>query len=185
MSNFSLMIGELYDQKSSTATLGRLASIPLILPHAPTSPVSPGINKISRKTSITKKLYEEDNTNIKTKILGKSMPNKREVKEFIRSFHQPPIQPRGSSLALRKHENLGRGLGSITSAVDFLPSGMGRDHTLCSVCSTDGPHDSGSEVDFSKSQVLQRHTGAVHVAVTWRAASQFVWLRPGERALFA
>jgi MFS family permease len=159
-SNFNLMIGELHDQKSPTAALGRLASIPLILPHASTSPE---IGKISRKISSTKKVYEEDNPNIiKVKILGKSTPNKREVREFIRVFHQPPIQPRGSSLALRKHENLGRGLGSITSAVDFLPSGMGRDHTLCSVCSTDGPHDSGSEVDFSKSQVLQGHNGAVH-----------------------
>ena len=39
---------------------------------------------------------------IKSRIPTDSVPSKREVRQYIQAFHHPPIQPRISSLALRK-----------------------------------------------------------------------------------
>ncbi|TVY84557.1 hypothetical protein LSUE1_G000742 [Lachnellula suecica] len=53
--------------------------------------------------SVCKKGHSEDEHDaIKTKLSEKSIPNKREVREYIETFRHPPIQPRSSSLALRK-----------------------------------------------------------------------------------
>lgn len=151
---FSSRAGELSGQLYGITPIERLGKILDVSPNT-ASPVQLG--KDLRKPGTIQKVYEEDDPHIiRAKSMGQSIPNKREVQEFIRVFHQPPIQPRGSSLILRKPENSDRSLDSITSAIDFLPRGMDHGHTPCSACSIDGPHDSDSEIDFSDPRALQR-----------------------------
>lgn len=45
---------------------------------------------------------KEEHETLKARLLERSVPNKREVRSHIETFRRPPIQPRESSLALRK-----------------------------------------------------------------------------------
>jgi MFS family permease len=45
---------------------------------------------------------EDEHVAIKARMSEKSVPSKREVRKHIKTFRNPPIQPRASSLALRK-----------------------------------------------------------------------------------
>jgi hypothetical protein len=53
-------------------------------------------------SAICKRGHSEDEHDaIKARMSQKSVPSKREVRKHIKTFRNPPIQPRASSLALR------------------------------------------------------------------------------------
>src|SRR6202022_3974221 len=78
--------------------------------------------KSRRNDTVVKLAYEEDVQKIKVKPLLSTIPNQREVCEYIRVFHQPPIHSRQSSLAIRKVPNAEGQPTAVTSAVDYVPS---------------------------------------------------------------
>ncbi|KAI0137909.1 hypothetical protein F4776DRAFT_654594 [Hypoxylon sp. NC0597] len=66
-------------------------------------PMPPPDNKIKRQhLSPIPHAYDEDDPIGIIKHRTKDVPNSREVREYIRVFHQPPITPRRSSRNLRK-----------------------------------------------------------------------------------
>ncbi|KAI1762364.1 hypothetical protein GGR53DRAFT_521698 [Hypoxylon sp. FL1150] len=66
-------------------------------------PMPPPDRKLKRQrpTSMQRAYSEDDPTGV-IKHRTKDVPNSREVREYIRVFHQPPITPRQSSRNLRK-----------------------------------------------------------------------------------
>ncbi|KAI1501931.1 hypothetical protein F5X99DRAFT_418198 [Biscogniauxia marginata] len=67
-------------------------------------PMPPPDRQIKRKyTDTSPQAYDEDDpSGIVIKPCVKDVPNSREVREYIRVFHQPPITPRKSSRNLRE-----------------------------------------------------------------------------------
>lgn len=70
------------------------------------------------------------------------LPDKREVREFIRVFHQPPIHPRQSSLPLRKHSTLAARAGGISSGINLV-----HDMDHLTLTSSDGQHDAHDVIE--------------------------------------
>jgi MFS family permease len=61
-------------------------------------------------SAICKRGHSEDEHDaIKARMSQKSVPSKREVRKHIKTFRNPPIQPRASSLALRKQAENSQG----------------------------------------------------------------------------
>ncbi|KAI1104496.1 hypothetical protein F4804DRAFT_341796 [Jackrogersella minutella] len=93
--------------------------------------------------------YDEDDPMGLIKHRTKDVPNSREVREYIRVFHQPPITPRSSSRNLREDPKEG-------DAEPRRSSTFTRHcHRDVDVCSLDGGSD--DVVDFS----TQYNTGEV------------------------
>ncbi|KAI0601340.1 hypothetical protein F4775DRAFT_444682 [Biscogniauxia sp. FL1348] len=107
-------------------------------------PMPPPDRRLKRKyTEALPQAYDEDDPSGVIKPRTKHVPNSREVREYIRVFHQPPIAPRKSSRNLREnmttkkrgsHSRRNRRAGNRRRDVD--------------VCSLDGG-TSDDIVDFS------------------------------------
>ncbi|KAI0205831.1 hypothetical protein F4808DRAFT_180245 [Astrocystis sublimbata] len=70
-------------------------------------PMPPPDFRIRRRSSHSGPLaYKEDDPTGVIKPRSGEVPNSREVREYIRVFHQPPIANRGSSKATRENEGL-------------------------------------------------------------------------------
>ena len=67
------------------------------LPMPPITPRGASLSKTAKR-----KITETDLDVINAKLPTESVLSKREVREYIRAFHHPPIQPRASSLNLGK-----------------------------------------------------------------------------------
>lgn len=128
---------------------------------------------IEKKAPAIRKPYEEDiPIEIKARRPSKAILNKREVTEFIRVFHQPPIQARHSSLALRKIVNSNCKPAAITSAIDNAPNRSTanvvnlRSKKSTSLRTLSSSHGTVSEVDFSTPQGFRKHTGPAGTAIS-------------------
>jgi MFS family permease len=115
-----------------------------------------------------KSSYEEDDPHrIKFRRASKALLNKREVTEYIRVFHEPPIQSRHSSLALRKTPNAQAAQLPTTTEVDNEPKVIDPDsRSVRSKHSHSGQSfsyssEDGSEVDFSTPQGVRKHAALV------------------------
>ncbi|KAI1878695.1 hypothetical protein JX265_002872 [Neoarthrinium moseri] len=74
--------------------------------RSPVLPMPPPDKQLKRQRSYDTNLaYEEDNEGRITQPHTKAVPNSREVREYIRVFHAPPITARESSRNLRKLSN--------------------------------------------------------------------------------
>ncbi|KAI1418556.1 hypothetical protein F5Y13DRAFT_196382 [Hypoxylon sp. FL1857] len=85
--------------------------------------------------------YDEDDPIGGIRHRTKDVPNTREVREYIRVFHQPPITPRRSSRNLRE---VSQGTGAQPHRSDTSPRTRRKDIDVCSL-------DGGSDelIDFS------------------------------------
>ncbi|KAI1816327.1 hypothetical protein GGS20DRAFT_595304 [Poronia punctata] len=90
--------------------------------------------------------YEEDDAQGGVRICNGGVPNSREVREYIRTFHEPPIGTRNSSKPPHGDEN------QDSAGHGYPPSSVGSlsrlQHNNVSVCSLDGG-PSGEVIDFS------------------------------------
>lgn len=109
--------------------------------------------------------YKEDHpSRIKVPHQSKAILNRREVTEFIRVFHQPPIKSRHSSLALRKTENAADQPVATPSAFNhatFRPDTdilIQKSHWGFSLHTLSGSQGSVSEVDFSTPRGFRTQT---------------------------
>ncbi len=122
--------------------------------------------RVKKKAAPFRQPYEEDSpTTIKARRPSKAILNKREVTEFIRVFHQPPIQSRHSSLALKKIVDTTPQPLVFTSAVDLESNRVRTEvssltsvqtSSLRAVSTSQG---SISEAESSTRQGLYRHAG--------------------------
>ncbi|KAK7952266.1 Major facilitator superfamily transporter [Apiospora aurea] len=86
-------------------SIERKGLAPLEFPWTnPILPMPPSDNQLKRDSVYpTPRAYVEDNPRIISKPRTKEdVPNSREVREYIRVFHQPPVTSRGSSKSLRR-----------------------------------------------------------------------------------
>jgi MFS family permease len=120
--------------------------------------------RMGKKAPSIRQPYEEDiPTVIKSKRPSKAILNKREVTEFIRVFHQPPIQSRHSSLALRKTADKAPQPVAFTTAVDLesnrVRTNVSSEGSLqtSSLRTLSTSRESISEVDCSTPQGFRRH----------------------------
>ena len=127
--------------------------------------------RIEKRAPAIRQPYGEDvPTKIKAKRPLKTILNKREVTEFIRVFHQPPIESRHSSLALRKTVNPDDKPVAITSAVDHAPNGLSTDvvslrsKQSVSLRTLSSSQGTVSEADFSTPQGFRQHAGPAGTA---------------------
>ncbi|KAK6082161.1 hypothetical protein SCUP234_04474 [Seiridium cupressi] len=86
--------------------------------------------------------YEEDDPCRIIQPRTKTVPNSREVREYIRVFHSPPITPRGSSRCLRDNASMQEPI-----TLDEIRDAHTAGHGSPDVCSLDGGSD--DIVDFS------------------------------------
>lgn len=117
-----------------------------------------------RRDTVAKQAYEEDDARkIKVKPLLSTVPNKREVVEYIRVFHQPPVHSRHSSLAVKKNPNTNGLPTAVTSAVDYVPSRAhsenGSSTSSRRKSEKSSLRDTESELDLSPSQGFRRYAG--------------------------
>ncbi|KAI1637044.1 hypothetical protein F4809DRAFT_650179 [Biscogniauxia mediterranea] len=120
-------------------------------------PMPPPDRRLKRKyTETSPQAYDEDDPSGVIKPRTKNVPNSREVREYIRVFHQPPIAPRKSSRNLREI--------TTTKKRGFQPRRNRRAENRrrdVDVCSLDGG-TSDDIVDFSTQyhDDEEQHTGA-------------------------
>ncbi|KAI0017039.1 hypothetical protein F4780DRAFT_772537 [Xylariomycetidae sp. FL0641] len=141
-------------------------------------PMPPPDNRLKRHHAAQRpQAYKEDDA------LGpirqphsEDVPNSREVREYIRVFHQPPIAPRSSSRYLREFtREQGRRLGSWRSS--GLAQIRRRDF---SVCSLDGG-TSDDMIDFSTQYNRSRDQANTTRPATQNGGSQRRGMSSGKR----
>ncbi|KAI2463800.1 hypothetical protein F4781DRAFT_426066 [Annulohypoxylon bovei var. microspora] len=105
-------------------------------------PMPPPDSEIKRRCiSPMPHAYDEDDPTGVIKLRGKDVPNSREVREYIRVFHHPPITSRSSSRNLRE---ISPEDDTRVHRTDTFPEVHRRD---VDVCSLDGGSD--EVIDFS------------------------------------
>ena len=149
------------------------------LPMPPITPRGASLTKAGKRRAT-----QTDPQLIRANFPIESVPSKQEVREYIRAFHHPPIQPRASSLNLRKQaekdQAQSQGVGPVPTGHSYSWQSINR-HAIekCSqeedipdpaqtggFAMPDHDHDHATSIsksfDGSQSEAIHFDTGFAH-----------------------